>query len=59
MTTSGFTAGYLLIGIYFGHQRVRISESHDLIFYSKLTKEHDRSAQNAWISTLSRPKTDR
>ena len=50
MTTSGFTAGYLVTGIYFGHfrhQGVKISKSHKQVFCSKLTKEHDRSTENS------------
>ena len=41
-----------MTGFYFGHfrhQGVKISKCHKPIFYSKLTKEHDGSTQNAWI----------
>jgi hypothetical protein len=61
MTTFGFTVGYLVTILYFGdfgHKGVKISKSHTPIFYSKSTMEHDGTSQNAWISTLSRPKTD-
>jgi hypothetical protein len=46
------------LSTHFRHQGVKISKCHRPIFYSKLTKEHDGSTQNALISTLSRPKTD-
>jgi hypothetical protein len=49
MVTSGFTAGFLVTGIYFGHfkhQGVKIWKRHKQVFCSKLTKKHDRSTEN-------------